>query len=264
MSIFQTGRAFFHFEKEVQKNRRFIRTRKAEQFLDAVRESCQEKVMHVSKGRGFWRAQSGHGWRHIDEIEDEVPAAFPPERMKPLTDRAMEGRANSKGIPALYLCTNKEAAMSEVRPWLGSMVSLARFETTRDLRLINCAGDQKTKHGFFLDEISEEEMSDAVWADIDRAFTTPVTRSDDTGEYVATQILTELFRDEGFDGIAYRSAFGEHSLNLALFDLECAKVKSGQLFEVSSAKFNFRERDNPYWVRSAMRTQKRATRSRKK
>lgn len=261
MSFFETGRAFFHFEKEVQKNRRYIRTREAEQFLDAVRKSCKAKAMHVSKGRGFWRAQSGHGWRLIDEIDDKVPAAFPPERMKPLADRAMEGRANSKGIPALYLCTNKEAAMSEVRPWLGSMLSLARFETTRDLRLVNCARDQQSRHSFFLDEIPEEEITDAVWADIDRAFTKPVSRSDDIGEYVATQILTELFRDEGFDGIAYRSAFGEHSLNLALFDLECARIESCQLFEVSSAKFNFREREDPYWVRSAKRSRKRSSSS---
>jgi hypothetical protein len=61
--------------------------------------------------------------------------------------------------------------------------------------------------------------------------------------------LVELFRDEGFDGIAYRSAFGERSTNLALFDLECAELKSCQLHEVTNVKMNFVERDNPYWVK---------------
>lgn len=263
MSNFSTGRAFFDFEKEVQKNRRYIRTPTAEHFLDGVRESCKSKVLRISKGRGFWRAQSGHSWRHLDEIDDDVPAAFPPERMKPLSDRAMEGRANSKGIPALYLCTSKEAAMSEVRPWLGSMLSLARFEVKRELRLVNCSDHQNKRQRFIFEDVPEEEVEEAVRADIDRAFTKPVTRSDDTGEYVATQILTELFRGEGFDGIAYRSAFGEHSLNLALFDLDCAVVNGAQLFEVSSAKFNFRERDNPYWVRSTKRSRTRPLRKEK-
>ena len=261
MSIFQTGRAFQNFEREVKKNRRYIRTISAERFLDSVRHSCKARVLHISKGRGFWRAQSGHGWRNVPEIDDEVPAAFLPDRMRPLRDRAMEGRANSKGIPVLYLCTNKDAAMSEVRPWLGSMISLARFETTKGLRLVNCASDPNKRQRFFLSDISEDEVDEAVWSDIDRSFTKPVKRSDDSGEYVSTQILTELFRDEGFDGIAYRSAFGERSTNLALFDLDCAKVQSGRLFEVSSAKFNFRERDNPYWVRSANKGRSRSSKN---
>ena len=95
-----------------------------------------------------------------------------------------------------------------------------------------------------------------MWSDIDRAFTKPVTRGDDSGEYVATQILVELFRDEGFDGIAYRSAFGERSTNLALFDLNSAELTGCQLHEVSSVKMNFRERDNPYWINRSRKSAK--------
>lgn len=86
----------------------------------------------------MWRAQVGHTWRYLEEIEDVIPSAYPPDRMKPLTDRAAEGRANPKGIPMLYLCTSKDAAMSEVRPWLGSMISLGNFEIKRDLLIADC------------------------------------------------------------------------------------------------------------------------------
>lgn len=251
MSIFKTGRAFSNFEKEVKKNRRYIRTREAENFLNSIRQTCDEKASNISSGRRFWRAQAGHGLRSIDESNRKIPAAYPSERMKPLTDRAMEGRANSKGIPVLYLCSNKEAAMSEIRPWLGSMISLASFETTKQLRVINCVSRRKSEWKSIFEDLSEDEIDENVWSEIDRAFTKPVTRSDDTGEYVATQILTELFRDAGYDGVAYRSAFGEHSMNLALFDLRSAEVKTGHLFEAMSAKINFRERDNPYFVRSS-------------
>lgn len=84
-----------------------------------------------------------------------------------------------------------------------------------------------------------------------RHFQSPVARSDDQGEYVATQILSELFLDEGYDGIAYRSAFGESSLNIALFRLEDAEMTYCELHEVTSARFNFQPRANPYWVRAA-------------
>src|SRR5690606_23713462 len=120
-------------------------------------------------------------------------------------------------------------AMSEVRPWLGSMISLGQFVTTRKLTLVNCARQSEVSRKIYFLEPPEAQRSDIVWSEIDRAFTTPVTRSDDTGEYVATQILAELFRAEGFDGIAYRSAFGENSINFALFDLEAANLVSCEL-----------------------------------
>lgn len=41
--------------------------------------------------------------------------------MKPLSNSASEGRANPKGIPYLYVATDKETAMSEVRPSLGAI-----------------------------------------------------------------------------------------------------------------------------------------------
>lgn len=249
ITTFDSWRAFSNFEREVRKNRRFVRTSEAEQFLDAVRRTIRSRQSKISKGRGFWRAQIGYALRHIDEIDDLVPSAFLPERMKPQNDRAMEGRANPKGIPMLYLCTNKEAAMSEVRPWLGSLISLGYFETQRDLLLVDCTRRTGQTPPVVFGDPGRESWDSVVWSDIDRAFTMPVTRSDDTGDYVATQILVELFRDEGFDGIAYRSAFGERSTNLALFDLQCAELKSCQLHEVTNVKMNFVERDNPYWVK---------------
>ena len=160
-----------------------------------------------------------------------------------------ERRANPKGNPMLYLCSNKDAAMSEVRPWIGSMISLGYFETTKKLRVVNCTSDERYRNAMFLQDPDRSQWDEIVWSRIDRAFTKPVTRSDDVGEYVATQILVELFRDEGFDGVAYRSAFGEKSINLALFDLECAKLTACELFEATSVKMNFRERDGPYWVK---------------
>jgi len=149
----------------------------------------------------------------------------------------------------LYLCTNKEAAMSEVRPWIGSMISLGLFVTTRDMALVDCRRHSDEGQTIFLEVPPVEEWAGIVWSEIGRAFTKPVTRSDETGDYVATQILAELFRAEGFDGIAYGSAFGERSTNLALFDLDSAELEQCQLHEATQIKMNFRERDNPYWVR---------------
>ena len=57
--------------------------------------------------------------------------------------------------------------------------------------------------------LSPEVKEKAVWVEIDCAFSHPTTLSDDAADYVPTQILAELFRDTGYDGIVYRSHFGE-------------------------------------------------------
>lgn len=173
MSEFQTARAFSVFEREVARRRRYVRTEKAEQFLRSVRSSCKSRLMNLSSGHKFWRAQVGHDMRPDEESGAELPTPFNRDRMTPLTDRAMEGRANPKGIPVLYLCTSKEAAMSEVRPWLGSLISLGLFETKRPLRLVDCSRGKKPDDLLFLREPPEEKRDAVVWSEIDKAFSKP-------------------------------------------------------------------------------------------
>ncbi|WP_424666577.1 RES family NAD+ phosphorylase [Candidatus Binatus sp.] len=66
--------------------------------------------------------------------------------MVPLSDRAREGRVNPKGIPCLYLATHKDTALSEVRPGKGSLISVAQFQTCRDLTIINVTTHRRPKH----------------------------------------------------------------------------------------------------------------------
>ncbi|MBD9455904.1 RES family NAD+ phosphorylase [Rhizobium sp. RHZ02] len=58
-----------------------------------------------------------------------------------------------------------------------------------------------------------------------QAFSTPADRSDDAAEYAPTQILAELFRSLGYDGVAYKSAFGEEGDNIAIFNIDDFEVE---------------------------------------
>src|SRR4051812_40688923 len=116
---FRSWRDFWDFQREVQRNRRFVRTGEAETFLAEVQRSCHMRKRRLPEGSVLWRAQLGHDWRHEAQIQDDVPCAYPPERMKPLAGRAREGRVNPRGIPCLYLASQEETAISEVRPWVG-------------------------------------------------------------------------------------------------------------------------------------------------
>ena len=80
--------------------------------------------------------------------------------------------------------------------------------------------------------VDAEGKEKSVWTDIDNAFSRPVGRMDESTEYVPTQILAELFRDEGYEAIIYRSLFGETGYNVVIFDPADAEPADGTPYEV--------------------------------
>lgn len=237
---FVSWRQFLDFRKETAQSRRYIRSNASERFLEAVAATCRNRIREIEKGRTLWRAQLGNSWQADAELGEKRPRPHQAARMKPMEDRAREGRVNPKGIPCLYLATTRETAMSEVRPWIGSMISLGRFEVVRTLELVDCsvAHDERP---FFDHEPSYADIEGAVWAHIDRAFSLPVTPNHDTADYAATQILAELFRSEGYDGVLYKSAVGADGYNIALFDLSTARYMDADIFEAKTVQYEFLE-----------------------
>ncbi len=242
------------FSQEVTKGNRYIHSDAVNNFLSNVLETSKTHVKIVNPGSVFWRAQLGSDceWVPVSEDDEETvdqPVPFSPERMKPLQYEASEGRVNPKGIPCLYLATDKETAMAEVRPWLRSHISVGQFKTVNELTLINCSLHPSKKGGYriFLKEPDDKQKEKAVWADIDRAFSRPVTPSDRSSDYVPTQIIAELFKNKGFDGVCYRSVLAD-GLNIALFDINAAKIVNCFLYEVEEIKFSFQQSGNPYFL----------------
>lgn len=253
MSEFKSARSYQCFAQKIIRSSRYIRDPETDEFLAVLLQSgTNREEARLRKGSGFWRAQIGNDRREIlDEhgaCIDHEPCGLSPNRMKPLRDRAREGRANPKGIPYLYGANKIETAIAEVRPWLGQFISLALFVVKRDMRLISFVSEDP-KQRFYLTEPEPNEREIAVWADIDRAFAKPLTPNDETAEYVPTQIIAELFKSKGFDGIAYRSAFGGGGgYNIVLFDLNDANLVSCTLYELKAIKHEFQEAANPYFV----------------
>jgi len=246
MKTFKSWQSYFQFESALKCRSRYIYPPEIQRFLQTVLETAKERVETIHKDSILWRAQLGHDWREESEDVGKVEAPHPPKRMCPLSEKAIEGRANPKGIPYLYLASNRETALAEVRPWIGSYISVGQFKILRELRVVNCTTNGK---GFiyFFKEPPAKERAEAAWGAIDRAFAKPVTQSEDVADYAPTQAIAELFKTNGFDGIAYRSSLGKGH-NIALFDVQAAEIISCHLFEVRNIKFDFQEAANPYFV----------------
>ena len=211
-------------------------------------ETSKSRIEEVKEGSILWRSQLGHDWEPYYEGKehiDDYPCAFSPERMKPVQNSASEGRANPRGIPYLYLSTDMNTAMAEVRPWIGSYISLAQFKLLKSVRLMNCTSDDKGTM-IYLKEPEPGKKEVAVWKDIDKAFSMPVTSDETIADYVPTQILVELFKNNGLDGIAYRSSLGKGH-NIMLFDLNAADLINCALYEAKKISFDFEQVSNRYF-----------------
>jgi hypothetical protein len=177
--FFQTYQDF-HFFQRVTADRRYFRSEQTDLFLSAVLDSCSSRIWMIKTGFPLYRAQIGNAWQTGD-LGEKVAHAYPAERMKPLDDRAHEGRVNPKGIPCLYLATSREVAMSEVRPAPPAYISVGRFETVAPLRVIRCTEKHGKLVGIF--EPEDGRIDETVWATIDKAFSEPVLRAEDRADY---------------------------------------------------------------------------------
>ena len=125
---------------------------------------------------------------------------------------------------------------------------MGQFKTVKELKLINCAVHPPDGLTVYWEEPDDQKKEKAVWADIDRAFSQPVTQSDKSSEYVPTQIIAELFKSNGFDGVIYRSAVarGKNEYNLALFNIAAATLLNCFLCRVEKIRYSFTESGNGY------------------
>lgn len=248
MPTFSSYRSYWHFAHAVRRRWRFSRDAEQADFLATVLATSDTRREVLPAGSLVFRAQLGCDWPANDEeeMEDPGPRPFRPARMKPLRDRASEGRVNPRGIPCLYTATHAETAAAEVRPWMGAYVSVAQMKLLRDVTVVNCTSDDQRNMIYFA-EPSVEEREIAVWRDIDRAFAQPVDRDEYFAEYAPTQVIAEMFREHGLDGIAYRSSLGKGH-NIAFFDLDAADVINYVVHQVRDIQLDVPEAGNRYYV----------------
>lgn len=125
--------------------------------------------------------------------------------------RASAGRMNRPGVSVMYVASDIETAMAEIRPHPRHTISIGGFRPTRALRIARfdvpisrfCASDKR------LDEF-------ALIYHIDTLLSMPII-PEERHRYAATHLLCDILLRRGFDGVSYRSSVGAGN-NLCVFD----------------------------------------------
>lgn len=144
----------------------------------------------------------------------------------PPKELASQGRANPAGIPYLYLASNANTAVSEIRPHTGESASVASFSIPSSLAVVDLRNPRNTVSPFIH---SDEKKIASLRGDIEflvhlgRELTRPVLPHVAAIDYLPSQYLCEFIKKNTYDGVLYNSSVGD-GVNLALFDPSQADI----------------------------------------
>lgn len=238
-STFRSWNEFSEFEWNVSREHRFWHSEQTRCFLQTVVATSSVRTRVLSPGTELFRSQLG-GHRAVNNrgglvSEGRVEGPHRSERMKPRFDRANEGRANPSGIPVLYLATDPDTAVAELRPWPGQDVTLCKFRTVRSIRVVDCSIEERSD---YIEEPSPELREISVWGAINEAFARPMSPEDASSGYAPTQTLADAFHSHGFEGIIHRSSCAS-GRNVVLFNQLLADPIQCTLCRVECVKYGW-------------------------
>ncbi len=211
--------AYQIFADKVVYKSRFVLDDESKKFKAFLKNSATKRAATVSCEHHLYRARKGYAC-----TDGGFFKAYPTKDMlAPPPDKAREGRINPKGIPCFYAADHFKTAISEMRPWVGELISVAIFQPSRSLTVIDLTNDEEASTVFkkclrkALPK-TEQEIESQIWSELNRAFSEPVPHEDQSAKYTPTQIICEWFKSWRFDGVAYKSSIHTEGKNFAFFN----------------------------------------------
>lgn len=153
----------------------------------------------------------------------------------PPADRSTAGRANPAGIPYLYLASDQETAICEVRPHNKEKLTVGSFRlattvTCIDLRYPRIGSP--FEHGWKLRDFVSML---GFLRHLGHELSLPIGNQRRDRDYLPTQYLCELIKNLGYDGVLYKSGLSD-GYNIALFSPNAAYCFEAKLVCVQNIK----------------------------
>lgn len=197
-----------NFREELKHNNRFFPNNAPT--IESIRPFGKYLGKIFKNGESyFWRARLNSYGKPID-ISD---IGKPPAKI------STNGRANPIGIPYLYVASNPETAIAEIRGHKGEIVTVAKFEILEDLELADLRDPKTTVTPFGL----EDDELELIYTNLPflellgYELSKPIVPREANLEYLPSQYLSEILKHIGFHGIIYKSSIADGS-NFVLFD----------------------------------------------
>ena len=200
----------------------------------------------IAKNDVFYRARIGFkdkvknpdiAWDYTDEdsYNKYIPYSKSDIGAPPLT-LTSAGRLNRQGVSFLYLATDINTALAEVRPHPGHKVSIGCFKSRQDLKIVDF------DVAFIRLSKTENSLQKFIFLNhIDQLLSRPIT-PDERHLYIITQFFADIFRKMGFNGIQFSSSVGEGQ-NILIFDPSNFQYIDNQsnIYEIKSLQYSIKD-----------------------
>ena len=149
------------------------------------------------------------------------------------------GRANSEGIPCLYLADSPDTTLYEVRAGVYDYTTVGEFKLLEDINIVNLASIDKISP-FQADEPTQFAINIECLKQIGRELAKPLRRYDSPLDYLPTQYISDFIKYLKYDGIEYISTMCPKGYNLALFDVNICECIRTEVYDIESIKYEYR------------------------
>lgn len=191
----------------------------------------------IKEGTLFRRARINDDEKKLYSTESEL--GMPP------ADKAPAGRANTYGIPYLYLGDNEQTVMYESRALVKDILSIASYRTTVDLDVVDFTfkpdmfGVYQQSEDDFLSDVQRYVFLNEVARDLSKA----VRRYDNKEiDYLPTQFVCEYIRlVTAAKGLIFQSAQYPEGKNIVLFNDENVHYEGVEHKVVGTVRMEYAE-----------------------
>ena len=153
----------------------------------------------------------------------------------PPKEKISEGRANSAGIQRLYLASDKDTTIHEIRAGAFDFITIGCFELKKDITVVDLKMINKISPVIEDLDVAQYYINRDHLNKINDEMGKALRRSDSPLDYVPTQYIADFIQSVTHDGeheyagIEYRSTLHPQGYNLAVFDpalFECISVET--------------------------------------
>jgi hypothetical protein len=157
---------------------------------------------------------------------------FKPQSMgKPPTKKSLHGRANPQGIPYLYLASDHETAIAEIRPSVHDKITVGKFKISATIQAIDLRNPgikSPFEHG---DELEYIIQHLSFLRKLGSEISKPINPEDQDLDYIPLQYLCEFIKHRGYDGVIYKSSVSA-GYNIAVFNDDKVHCVNTKLYEL--------------------------------
>ena len=165
------------------------------------------------------------------------------EMSAPPAGKSSEGRANARGITCLYVASDVDTTLHEVRAGVFDFVSVGTFRLKQDITVVDLRAI--TEISPFVDglEYLDHAINKQYLEKLNSEMSKSLRRSDSTLDYVPTQYIVDFIKSiehngtQEYDGIEYNSTTNPGGYNLAIFNLDLFECVSVSVYDIEKLQY---------------------------